>query len=95
MSSSFSSVHVADAQDQRCVVALVNEEHDQIANCVGLATCRVYIFAYSMSRFNKTVSGIVKKYLFGFIQGYSMLGRDFLRNLGQPDEVINVLSLRN
>jgi hypothetical protein len=43
-----------------------------------------------MSRFNETVFGIVEEYFFGFVWGYAMLGRDFIRNLGQPDEVINV-----
>jgi hypothetical protein len=41
-----------------------------------------------MSRFNETVFGMVEEYLFGFVWGYAMLGRDLVRNLGEPNKVI-------
>ncbi len=42
-----------------------------------------------MSRFNEAESRFIEEHFFSFVWSYTMFARDFVRNLGQPDKIIN------
>jgi hypothetical protein len=92
MTSPFLPVHVPRRHDQGHVSPLVNEKHNQIPARVRLSSGGKDILTRSVARFHETIPGSIEENLFRLILSDMVLYGQFLNDLRQPDEVVNVHS---
>ncbi len=89
MSSTFFLVHVASAQDQSSVRGLEDEEDCEIAPRIGLAGSCVDVFTGPVSTFHQSISGAIEEDVFGLILGNSVLARQLVNDVREPDEIVD------
>src|SRR6185295_11156021 len=92
MTSPFLLVHVPCCHNRGHVPQLVNEKHDQIPTPVRLSSGGKDVLTRRVARFHETISRPIEENLFCLLLGDVVLYGQFLNDLRQPDEVVNVHS---